>query len=120
LAAYKKQKAQVENEFAKRAKAHQFRIAEQRKLFDQIKGSPLTTSSFAVDTAQGITVELIGPRGVLKNPLTHVEAWNNWAKFSFNDDKDTNGAEAKAKFYFALRLSGSINISWLWAVRGAR
>src|SRR5262249_40853571 len=48
---FKKQKAHVEKEMSDRAKQHRSSITAQRKLFEQLKRGPLTTTPYVLDTA---------------------------------------------------------------------
>jgi hypothetical protein len=71
-------------------------IANTRKALDQIKLQPYVTTPIPITTPYLIYAT---PVGMLHD--THVEPWNNWAKFTYSSDQDTGNGNVVVNFYFA-------------------
>jgi hypothetical protein len=71
-------------------------IAETSRALEQLQFQPFLTTSIPLATPYLIYAT---PVGMLHD--THVEPWNNWAKFTYTSDRDTAYDSVVVNFYFA-------------------
>jgi hypothetical protein len=92
----KKERAAAAKRMAPIVKQRQKGLANTRKALDQIKFQPLVTTPIPITTPYLIYAT---PVGMLHD--THVEPWNNWAKFTYSSDRNTAYDSVVVNFYFA-------------------
>ncbi len=94
--ALKKEEAAAAKRMAPIVKQRQKGIANTRAALEQIKFQPYVTTPIPITTPYLIYAT---PVGMLHD--THVEPWNNWAKFTYSSDRNTGYSTAVVNFYFA-------------------
>jgi hypothetical protein len=101
-AALKKARAAAAKKTGPIIKQQQQGIANTRKALEQIKFQPLLTTPIPISTPFLIYAT---PIGILSD--THVEPFNNWAKFFYTSDRNTAYDSVVVKFYFAWQNNSS-------------
>lgn len=94
--ALKKDTAKTAKGFAKVARDRERGIANTERALRHIATKPLLTTLIPITTPYLIYAT---PIGMLRD--SHVEPWNNFAKFSYTSDRDTGYDTAVVKFFFA-------------------
>ncbi|HVT53911.1 MAG TPA: hypothetical protein VHE77_20195 [Dongiaceae bacterium] len=92
----RKEKVEQAKQRAALAKARRAGIANTRQAVEQIKFKSYLTTSIPLETPFLIYAT---PVGMLHD--THVEPWNNWAKFTYTSGEDTAWSSVVVNFYFA-------------------
>lgn len=87
--------AKIAKEFAKAARARERGMANTERAWRHIEMKPLLTTLIPLTTPYLIYAT---PLGMLQD--SHIEPWNNFAKFAYTRDQDS-GYSAVVKFFFA-------------------
>lgn len=77
-------------------KARQLDLDNLRQALEHLALQPYVTTPIPVTTPYLISAT---PAGMLRD--SHIEPWNNWAKFSYSSNQDTDYGTAAVNFYFA-------------------
>lgn len=93
--ALKKDTAKIGKAFAKAARDRERGMANTARAWRHIETKPLLTTLIPLTTPYLIYAT---PLGMLQD--SHIEPWNNFAKFAYTNDQDT-GFGAVVKFFFA-------------------
>ncbi len=94
--ALEKDNAKTAKEFAKVVKDRKRGMANTERALRHIETKPLLTTIIPITTPYLIYAT---PIGMLND--SHVEPWNNFAKFAYTTDRDTPYDTAVVKFFFA-------------------
>jgi len=95
-AALRQEQTGAAKRMAPLAKTRALGIANTRAALEEIRFKPYVTTTIPLTTPFLIWAT---PIGMLHD--SHVEPWNNWAKFTYSSDKDTGDASVVVNFYFA-------------------
>jgi hypothetical protein len=92
---FEKNKAKSAKNLAAVSKNLQRGLKNQRKALEHLASKPFITTPIPLLAAYSIFAT---PVGMLTD--SHIEAMNNWARFSLHEDGDTGYTDAYVRFYF--------------------
>jgi hypothetical protein len=95
-AVVKKEKMDVAGQLAASAKIREHGLDNARRAAEQMASTPYLTTPIPIVTPYLIYAT---PVGMLHD--SHIEPWNNWAKFTYSSNKDTAYGAVIVNFYFA-------------------